>query len=55
MENDNEIARIKRRIGKCQRRIQKGYVSPKGKETEQHRLERLEKRLFDLEGKGNAV
>ncbi len=48
---ESEAVRIKRRIAKCQRRIDKGYVSPPGKETEEHRKERLQKRLTELEAK----
>jgi len=44
----DEAQRIQRRISKCQRRIERGYVSPPGKETEDHRLARLQRRLDDL-------
>jgi hypothetical protein len=50
-----EIARVKLRIAKCDRRIKRGYVAPPGKETEEHRKERLEKRLAELEaGSGTS-
>ena len=48
MEKDLEVARIRRRIAKAERRIARGYSAPTGKETEQHRLERLMVRLTDL-------
>jgi hypothetical protein len=46
---DSEIARISRRLAKCDRRISAGYKPPAGKETEEHRKERLLKRLRELE------
>lgn len=50
-ETASEIIRIKRRIAKAQRRISRGYQPPPDKkiETEEHRLERLQKRLQELE------
>lgn len=44
----DEVGRIQRRIEKAKRRIERGYEAPPGKETEQHRVERLEKRLEEI-------
>jgi len=44
----DEAVRIKRRIAKAQRRVERNYISASGKETEEHRIERLTKRLGEI-------
>jgi polyhydroxyalkanoate synthesis regulator phasin len=51
----DEVGRIQRRIEKAKRRIERNYQAPPGKETEQHRIERLEKRLADIKAEHNDV
>jgi len=44
----DEAGRIQRRIDKAKRRVERGYTPPPGKESEEHRIERLTRRLEDI-------